>query len=89
MPIELANVDLAHGLARRAQNLEDRRISRQCSANRREKCHPPPASGAQNVRVDASVADLRVVDIAFDATTLRVIAEADGVAKVAVTALPK
>jgi hypothetical protein len=41
------------------------------------------------VRVDASVADLRVVDIAFDATTLRVIAEADGAAKVSVTALPK
>jgi len=46
--------------------------------------------GAGNgVRVDASVADLRVVDIAFDATTLRVIAEADGVAKVSVTSLPK
>ena len=41
------------------------------------------------VRVDASVADLRVVDIAFDATTLRIIAEADGAAKVLVTSLPK
>jgi hypothetical protein len=41
------------------------------------------------VRVDASVADLRVVDIAFDATTLRIIAEADGVAKVTVTSLPR
>ncbi len=41
------------------------------------------------VRVDASVADLRVVDIAFDATTLRIIAEADGAAKVSVTSLPK
>ncbi len=41
------------------------------------------------VRVDASVADLRVVGIAFDATTLRVIAEADGVAKISVTSLPK
>jgi hypothetical protein len=41
------------------------------------------------VRVDASVADLRVVDIAFDASTLRIIAEADGVAKVTVTSLPR
>jgi uncharacterized protein DUF4403 len=41
------------------------------------------------VRVDAAVADLRVVDIAFDATTLRIIAEADGAAKVSVTSLPK
>ena len=41
------------------------------------------------VRVDASVADLRVVDIAFDAATLRIIAEADGAAKVSVTSLPK
>jgi len=41
------------------------------------------------VRVDASVTDLRVVDIAFDATTLRIIAEADGAAKVSVTSLPK
>jgi len=41
------------------------------------------------VRVDASVADLRVVGIAFDATTLRIIAEADGAAKVSVTSLPK
>jgi hypothetical protein len=43
----------------------------------------------EGVRVDASVKDLRVVDIAFDATTLRIIAEADGAAKVAVTSLPK
>ena len=43
----------------------------------------------EGVRVDASVADLRVVDIAFDATTLRIIAEADGAAKVSVTSLPK
>jgi hypothetical protein len=41
------------------------------------------------VRVDASVDGLRVVDIAFDATTLRIIAEADGAAKVTVTSLPK
>lgn len=41
------------------------------------------------VRVDASVVDLRVVDIAFDAATLRIIAEADGAAKVTVTSLPR
>jgi hypothetical protein len=40
------------------------------------------------VQVDASVTDLRVVGIAFDAKTLRVVAEADGAAKVAVTKLP-
>src|SRR5499433_2647007 len=40
------------------------------------------------VRVDAAIADLRLVDIAFDATTLRVIAEADGTANVTVTSLP-
>ncbi|MPZ39485.1 MAG: DUF4403 family protein [Rhizobiales bacterium] len=46
-------------------------------------------TAGDGVRVDASVADLRVVDIAFDATTLRIIAEADGAAKVSVTSLPK
>jgi hypothetical protein len=43
----------------------------------------------EGARVDASVADLRVVDVAFDATTLRIIAEADGAAKVTVTSLPR
>jgi Domain of unknown function (DUF4403) len=41
------------------------------------------------VRVDAAVTDLRIVDIAFDSTTLRVVAEADGTAKVSVTELPR
>jgi len=41
------------------------------------------------VRVEAVVNDLRLTGIAFDASTLRVIAEADGTAKVAVTELPK
>ncbi|HEY6994585.1 MAG TPA: DUF4403 family protein, partial [Xanthobacteraceae bacterium] len=39
------------------------------------------------VRVDAAVTDLRLVGIAFDAKTLRVIAEADGTAQVVVTKL--
>lgn len=39
------------------------------------------------VRVDAAVSDIRLVDIRFDATTLRVIAEVDGAAKVAVSSL--
>ena len=43
---------------------------------------------ADGVRVDAAVTDLRLVGIEFDAKTLRVIAEADGTVKVAVTALP-
>jgi hypothetical protein len=40
------------------------------------------------VHVDAAVTALRLVGIEFDAKTLRVIAEADGTAKVAVSALP-
>ena len=41
------------------------------------------------VRVDAAVLDLRLTGIEFDATTLRVIAEASGTVKVEVTQLPK
>jgi hypothetical protein len=41
------------------------------------------------VTVDAAIRDLRLTDIAFDSNTLRVVAEADGVAKVAVTSLPR
>jgi Domain of unknown function (DUF4403) len=41
------------------------------------------------VRVDATVQDLRLTGIEFDSNTLRVIAEADGTAKVAVSELPK
>jgi hypothetical protein len=41
------------------------------------------------VKVDAAVHDLRLTGIAFDSNTLRVIAEADGTAKVAVSELPK
>jgi len=40
------------------------------------------------VRVDADITDLRLVDIAFDSKTLRVIAEANGTANVAISALP-
>jgi len=42
---------------------------------------------ADGVRVDAAVTALRLVGIEFDATTLRVMAEADGTVRVAVTAL--
>ncbi|MGA7487875.1 MAG: DUF4403 family protein [Xanthobacteraceae bacterium] len=44
-------------------------------------------TSVDGVRVDAAVTDLRLVDIAFDAKTLRVIAEADGTVRVAVTKL--
>jgi hypothetical protein len=44
-------------------------------------------SRANGVRVDAAVIDLRLADIEFDAKTLRVIAEADGTVRVAVTKL--
>ncbi len=43
---------------------------------------------ADGVRVDASVDALRLTGIAFDSKTLRIVAEADGSAKVAVTRLP-
>jgi hypothetical protein len=43
---------------------------------------------ADGVRVDAAVTDLRLVGVEFDAKTLRVIAEADGTVRVAVSALP-
>jgi hypothetical protein len=45
-------------------------------------------AGGEGVRIDAAIKDLRLVDIAFDAKTLRVIAEADGSAQVSVTSLP-
>jgi hypothetical protein len=45
-------------------------------------------SGSNGVKVEASVQELRLTGIAFDAATLRVIAEADGSAKVAVSKLP-
>lgn len=41
------------------------------------------------VAVDAAVRDLRLAGIAFDSNTLRIIAEAEGSAKVAVTQLPR
>jgi hypothetical protein len=45
-------------------------------------------SRAEGVRVEADVTDLRLLDIEFDAKTLRVIAEVNGTANVAVTSLP-
>lgn len=45
-------------------------------------------TGGSGVKVDAAVNDVRLMGIAFDAKTLRVIAEADGTAKVAVNKLP-
>jgi hypothetical protein len=44
--------------------------------------------GADGVRVDAAITDLRLVGVEFDAKTLRVIAEADGTVQVAVAKLP-
>jgi len=42
---------------------------------------------ADGVRVDAGISDLRLVDIEFDAKTLRVVAEVNGTVQVAVTKL--
>jgi hypothetical protein len=44
---------------------------------------------SESVQVDAVINNLRLTGIAFDNTTLRVIAEAEGAAKVAVTDLPR
>ena len=46
-------------------------------------------SGGSGVRVDTTVSGLRLTGIEFDARTLRVIAEATGAVKVAVTQLPR
>jgi hypothetical protein len=46
-------------------------------------------SGAAGVRVDANIDDVRLTGIEFDSRTLRVTAEAEGSAKVAVSELPK
>jgi hypothetical protein len=43
---------------------------------------------SDGVRVDAAITNLRLTGIEFDAKTLRVIAEADGTARVTVSALP-
>jgi Domain of unknown function (DUF4403) len=43
----------------------------------------------EGVEVDAAIDDLRLTGIAFDSTSLRAIAEANGTARVAVTALPR
>lgn len=42
----------------------------------------------QGIRVDASVSSVRLGSIAFDSSTLRIIAEAEGAISVSVTALP-
>ena len=42
----------------------------------------------EGVRADTNVTGLRLVEIAFDSKTLRVVAEADGVVKVTVSKLP-
>jgi hypothetical protein len=43
----------------------------------------------QGVSVEAAVTSLRLAGIEYDAKTLRVIAEADGTVKIAVSALPR
>jgi hypothetical protein len=43
----------------------------------------------QDVQVDAAITDLRLAGIEYDAKTLRIIAEAEGTAKVAISALPR
>jgi len=40
-----------------------------------------------SVQVEAELVDLRLVDLAFDATTMRVIAEAEGTARATVLKL--
>jgi hypothetical protein len=61
------------------------------AANARKSIEAAVADFRKNtsgVRVEAAVLDLRLSEIAFDAKTLRVIAEADGTVRVAITSLP-
>jgi Domain of unknown function (DUF4403) len=44
---------------------------------------------SKGVMVEAAVQDLRLTGIEFDSNTLRVIAEADGSARIAVSELPR
>jgi hypothetical protein len=44
-------------------------------------------TGTAGVRADVDIADVRLLDIAFDAKTLRVIAQAEGTATVLVSSL--
>jgi hypothetical protein len=46
-------------------------------------------AAGEGVRVDAAVTELRIAGIAFDRSTLRIVAEAKGAAKVAVTQFPR
>jgi hypothetical protein len=62
------------------------------AANARESIEAAVATFARRepgIQVDATISDLRLVDIAFDATTLRLVAEVSGGATANVTALPK
>ena len=61
------------------------------AANAREKIADAIADfqkSSDGVQVDAKINDLRLSDIAFDAKTLRVIAQAEGAINVTVTKLP-
>src|SRR5262245_41630994 len=61
------------------------------AANARRSVEAAVADFRKNtagVGVEAAVFDLRLTDIEFDARTLRVIAEADGTVRVAITTLP-
>jgi hypothetical protein len=44
-------------------------------------------TGTAGVRADVNIAEVRLLDIEFDAKTLRVIAQAEGTATVAVSSL--
>jgi len=61
------------------------------AANARKSIETAIADFRKNtsgVRVEAAVLDLRLAEIEFDSKTLRVIAEADGTVRVAITSLP-
>ena len=62
------------------------------AANARKSIEAALAQFRQNehgVSADAAVTDLRLAGIEYDASTLRVIAEAEGTVKIAVSALPR
>ena len=84
-----ARPSLSQGRARRECAHRPQAVRRQCAQEHRGGDRGFPPERQQGVQVDAAVTDLRLVGIEYDAKTLRVIAEADGSVKVAISALPQ
>ena len=62
-------------------------VRRQCAEEHRGRARELPQERAGR-EVEATVTDLRLAGIEYDAKTLRIIAEAEGTLKIAISALP-